>query len=477
MEEPTAETTNRSSAQTEKLRLHASTYVVLLLTAVLLFLLNVPGGQTVQFGLHPYEPWREPSPEDRTAMIIRAYNSRRIMNSELLVHGWPTTWLVRDRRWYKTSGGWRDTKVWSFSEDLLHSYPARLALNIVVSLALMAAVGIVFERWRRRRRHLWQQTIRDWLGFIAVIAAAIAIGLKTTRDFRDERAALNEVGRGIDPAWLQGLRETQGDVYQSAGPYGLPALLGRRWLGSTVQLDVAAEHLEQLTRFPHLRALRIEDVRLGDPRLSVLAGLKKLELLFVERSYPTPPPGKDNSGPNDDRSSAQLLAWLHELPHLEVLRLDNCAVGDESARAIADLQNLRILVLDDAAALTDDGLAAIAECKNLEVLDLRVGKAITSAGVQRLSSLASLLILKLDGSTSLDDSSIDALKTLTTLEEFEANCSAMSAQGIERFAQLPHLRRLKLINVPDDSAVVRLQAKRPDMHIQSASSIVPAQNP
>ena len=197
--------------------LHASTYVVLLLTATVLFLLNVPGLRTADFGIHPYEPWRDRLPEEKTKIGARAVKTKQIMTDDLLVHGWPTKWLVREARWYRTaSGGWRATKIWSLRESLRHFYPASLGLNIFVSLVVVAAVALVFERWRRRRRHLWQQTIRDWLGFIALAGAAIAIGLKTARNYRDEQVALSTVRRDAE-GLLYGLREAQGQVYQSSG--------------------------------------------------------------------------------------------------------------------------------------------------------------------------------------------------------------------------------------------------------------------
>ena len=115
--------------------------LVLLITATVLFLLNVPGLRTADFGIHPYAPWRDRLPEEKTKIGARAVNSKRIMTDHLLVHGWPTTWLVREVRWYRTSGGWRDTEIWSFREDLRHFYPAFLGLNIFVSLVLVAAVG------------------------------------------------------------------------------------------------------------------------------------------------------------------------------------------------------------------------------------------------------------------------------------------------------------------------------------------------
>jgi hypothetical protein len=316
-------------------------------------------------------------------------------------NGWPATWLVREIRWYRapTIRRWRETKVWSFNEDLRHFYPGRLTVNIIVGLALLAAIGLLFERWRRRRRHLGQQTTRDWLGFITVVGIALAVGLKAVRDYRIERTALNTVAPGFDSI-LRGSYHAQRKVYlSSGGPIGLRDLFGRRWFERTVQLDIPAKHVEHLASFPHLRVLRVQQARLGDRQWLVLGGLKQLELLWLEGVKPASPPGKHNDESNDDQSLAQLLDHLEGLTRLEVLRLDHCAFGDQSARALSANQNLRVLVVNSATALTNEGLAALAQCKNLEVLDLQVGQGITSAGVQLVKQLPRLRILKLDGAT------------------------------------------------------------------------------
>ena len=167
------------------------------------------------------------------------------------------------------------------------------------------------------------------------------------------------------------------------------ALFGKRWFARTNSSTFreafrAPDQISPSARF------RIEDVRLTDPHLSVLAGFKKLELLRLEQAYPASLPSKDVSGPNDDQAVAQMLGYLHGLDRLEVLRLENFAFGDESSLAVTELPGLRILVVDDAAELTDDGLAALADCKNLEILNLDVGHRITSDGLRQLAARAPL---------------------------------------------------------------------------------------
>ncbi|MEX2139657.1 MAG: hypothetical protein WD894_10375 [Pirellulales bacterium] len=405
-------------------RLHLSTYVVLVLTATALFFLNVPGERTTEFGVYPYDRLHERTVEDDPGIVIVSGNTWQIRVNHLLVHGWPGTWLVRDVRGHddpETSES-RDTRIWSFSEDLRQFYPGRLAVNIAVGIAVTAAVGVIFECWRRRRRRLWQQTIWDWLVLMAAVGVATAFAIKTAREYQEERA-------GLSGADLLAALENDPDTFEiyqligfvtrtSGGPSWLRELLGDAWppwFERTVQLDVSPDRLEYLSNFPNLRALRINTVRLDDDRLSVLSSLSQLELLFVERG--TILAGFVDRDPNYDTAVAQLLGYLEGLDRLAVLRLDSCAFGNESARAVTALPMLRILVVDDAGGLTDDGLAAIAQCERLEVLDLRVGDRITSEGIAHLRSLPQLRILKLRDSTGLDDTPIDALKMQRALEE------------------------------------------------------------
>jgi len=122
---------NGSIAARPWYRLHVSTYVVLVLTATAIFLLNIPGERTAEFGLYPYEPWRDRTEEFKDRIVIFSGNDRQIAVQHLLVHGWPTTWLVRDIGPHEdpATGELRDTKTWSFSEDLRSFYPGALVVN------------------------------------------------------------------------------------------------------------------------------------------------------------------------------------------------------------------------------------------------------------------------------------------------------------------------------------------------------------
>jgi hypothetical protein len=406
-------------------RLHASTYVMLLLTAAVLLLLNVPGQRIIEFSLYPYERQPEVMLQKQTPLVLVGRHKRQINISHGLAHGWPCTWLVRDAREHKDArtGKSRDTKIWSFTEDYRRFYPGWLAGNIATGLATTAAAGLLFERWRRKRRRIWQQTTCDWLMLIAAVGAATAYALKTARDYQHEREGRRALGMPgsleNDPDSAE-LFERLGVVTRTTGgPTWLQELLGERrvpWFDRTVQLGVFADRLDHLARFSKLRALTIHGLRLNDERISHLSQLERLELLYLDRASasqiaaPVELAGDtDPDSPNDEQAVARLLGYLVGLNRLEELRLDTRAFGDEAARIVSAFPKLRILIVDRADALTDDGLAALSKCKNLEVLDLGLSKRITSNGLRHLAALPHLKLLALP--QSVDHKSVEDLQS------------------------------------------------------------------
>ena len=80
-------------------RLHASTYVILLLTAGVLFFLNVPGQRSIEYSLYPYHRQPQIVLLEREAPLVTGGRLGRQFNvRHHLVHGWPCTWLLRDLR-------------------------------------------------------------------------------------------------------------------------------------------------------------------------------------------------------------------------------------------------------------------------------------------------------------------------------------------------------------------------------------------
>jgi hypothetical protein len=392
-------------------RFHASTYIVLLLTAAMLGLLNVPGRRTVDFALHPYERQKPVVLKSETPLVLVGRHKRQIQINHSVVHGWPVIWLMRDVREHPDpqTGGSRETGIWSFSEDLRKFYPKALAINVALALALTASVALLFESWRRKRRRLWQQTIRDWLVLIAVVGGTTVFVLKTAREYQRDRDGLSALGYletfQNDPDAAE-LFERLGVITRTrGGPTWLQELLGDGslpWLDRTIQLAVFPDHLEHLSKFPDLRALTVDGLRLTDESLSNLSQLKQLELLFLRRaSAQVLAPGTtlaehaDPDSSNDEQAVAQLVGQLGALNRLQQLRLDTRAFGDKAAHVVSAFSKLRVLIVDHADALTDDGLAAIAQCKNLEVLDLGLGKWIANNGLVHLAALPRLKLLSL----------------------------------------------------------------------------------
>ena len=211
-------------------RLHASTYVVLVAAAAVLFLLNVPGQYTVH--IDPVRPatWRAPS-----------------KHAERIEHGWPWTYLVRTDRRYddQASGQSRSTRIWSLTEERVAFWPGELAKNVVAACGVLIACLAGWEYWRRQRRRIWQLHITDVFVITALVATALWYGLKTKREFEREIIALRHLGIAVedDGALTAGTwnLEEYGFRRSRGGPSWLRELLRKKfphWWDRTVAHNV-----------------------------------------------------------------------------------------------------------------------------------------------------------------------------------------------------------------------------------------------
>jgi hypothetical protein len=437
-------------------RLHASTCVVLLFTAAVLFLLNVPGQRRVRADGIPVTPLPVFS-------MVRGQ----------IEHGWPLAYVVRDdpdNDLSATGGHAKD--LWSLQTEVLSFSPVRLAGNLAIAAALLLSVGVAFEWRRRRRATIWQLSVLDLLALIALVAGATAYVIGGLRDFEHEQGALREMRLAADDddrsvsAHSRAVIESLALIslrYQHSGPHWLRSLVGDRWpvkFDRVVWVTAGTNQIQVASKLTGLRGLElyIDSREEHFAELSRLSGLEALAIDFNGES-----PGK-----YDDRQVAAMLTHASQLPRLETLCVTANGFGDRSAEVVSRFPRLWRLLVEPCVNLTDDGLAALSRCPTLEVLDVSAA-AVTDVSIRRLRVLPRLRILKLP-CTTLNTELISELKAHPCLAELHCSGS-IAAEDISHLAELPHLRRLRFVDfLPDTegrAALKRLEAARPDVKVEA----------
>ncbi len=330
------------------------------------------------------------------------------------------------------------------------------------------------------------------LAYLAGCTALEELNLSTSRKIR---------GDGL--AHLQGLTSLRKLL--------LPAQT--RLTGPQLQFLTAMTDLESLTfavaepAYPKLRALirklglkevNLTQVSLSNHKLTVLKGLKNLEVIRLGmegtlgdrgflalkefanlKTLIVPMYSGSNAGLEALRflgniESLELygpfitdagLSGLAACSKLEQVRLDRLKISDIGLGALRGLPKLLTLGLSETG-VTDRGLGTIAELKDLEALDLSRTK-VTDAGVARLKEMEELRILLLNSAavtgggfkglemkrlmhlglndTRVDDAGLAAIGHLTTnLRTLELARTEVTGAGL---AALPSLRELADIDL------------------------------
>ena len=227
----------------------------------------------------------------------------------------------------------------------------------------------------------------------------------------------------------------------------------------------------ELVDLPELTALVLDDAPVDD---AVLAGLQlSLVRLYLART------GIDDAG------IAKLVAGQ---PHLEVLDVEGCAIGNASLSAIAQLADLH--ALDVAGTNIDDtGGPALGSLAKLEILDLghtKIG-AKTIAAIRPLAlrelfvpqtrvgkEIATLAgyapgLVRFDATTLASeykptDADLGWLASAPNLVEAGMSGSQVHDKLVMAIAALPELREIRVANTPITIAAIRAIAKRTELH-------------
>jgi hypothetical protein len=187
-------------------------------------------------------------------------------------------------------------------------------------------------------------------------------------------------------------------------------------------------------------------------------------------------------------SLAQQMAAVRS-GEADEIRVELTAFTEGEFQALAGLENLRTLILDDPTAfLSPAALAAFDDLPRLEHLRVR-GGGLGDSALAQIARLKSLRILNLPRA-QFADAALTHLQALPALEQLRFGSPHVTDAGMTTIAALPALKRLHLINIPltdaglatlaaipqleslyidggqfSDAALDDLFRRRPDLHV------------
>jgi len=381
-------------------------------------------------------------------------------------YGWPLIWHWHNLFFSPGPGG---IVSWDYSAS-------RLAGNLAMWLAMLAAVGGACEWLLRRHRPPLRWSLRTMLAAVGLLAVCCAwcAAVRNRANLQDSIIAA--------------VKEEGGDVLvERRGPKWLDFVVAdrfrRRIIGVEMQMTaghtLAEEFVVELRGLPRLQYLEINVEQLTPRMAAALADMRQLRSLGIQQ--------ETRLKFHDEPIPHECLADIGKLNQLEVLHLGNMKISGEDLECLAGLTNLKSLSWEGAViageslgnlvALTnlkslrlcriycDDDepgaeepetnhapplLAHLPALPRLEAIDL----SNSEVGDRDLRHLAGLHCLKsLDLSyTDVTDEGLAELASLQSLEDLEIDDNMVSAAGIESLLALRHLKALHMYRSYDKSA-------------------------
>ncbi len=186
--------------------------------------------------------------------------------------------------------------------------------------------------------------------------------------------------------------------------------------------------VDALLTQPSLEHLDLIGAELTDDGLRRLSeGLPAMRRLLIDHTKVTP----------------KGLRHVANFKALENLRCYGMKVGDEAARSLAQLQELRKLTGD--IALTDAGVQSLGALTYLESISLE-GLGVTDASMPVLAAMPGLKDLSLQH-TAVTDKGFERLAGLKKLERIQLTGGQVTTRCVETLATMPALRRVGLMDL------------------------------
>lgn len=373
-------------------RLHRSTWIALLLLAVLLTIVVVPG--EVQHGS-----------QGSYGLLL------------WLQHGWPWPYLERWHEFpYPTQAAdllpvpsWMNAWAWPGQGRAERFVLTNLVRDILIAGLLLVLFMITFEWGRHRReRPVSQWTLRELLLAVTLLACLLATWQVSRSRLADEETV------------LQGMRALAATSGGSIGP-DRPSYIGPVWLSRLLSCrSWAFQARDTVTYRKDSSPVTAADI---EPLLPSLARLKYLDCFCIATD-------------SDVEESA--LRAIAAVPGITSLGLysdnDSLRISGDELRALSGMKNLRTLNLSRCLEIRDSGL--LRDLTNLERLDI-VGLNIDDPRLAFLTAMKNLQSLGLH-CIPCDDRAVDSICRLEKLQRVTISHTGISKEAIDRLrAALP----------------------------------------
>lgn len=329
-------------------RLHAFSWVVLLLASAVMILIVVPGERYADYNARLWHEsdelywlWLEQNPGYQGAFFE-------------WFHGWPLTYLHRgaavdlvpntvepeNLRFNGWPLSWSTRWAWRFDGEIRRFYPLALLCNVLVTTLVIVCVAGAVECFRRRRGGWFRFRVIDALAVVLVACAMLTWWTSWKRGQLAEADNVKALKLGIGqrqlayrgPLWLRRLVGTSGP-------------LNRFYRTNGMRLDAGFlddEDWQRLSELRYLETLELSCRKFDQATIEHLSHLPALSNLVLQS--PLKPQGSHFAGP-----------WVDT---------------DFSTLDMSKLDRVRCLDLSFGNLMFEDLLAGFHPPPNLESLDL-----------------------------------------------------------------------------------------------------------
>jgi hypothetical protein len=216
--------------------------------------------------------------------------------------------------------------------------------------------------------------------------------------------------------------------------------------GATLVDDDGMKHVAKMK---NLKALLLDFLWISEAGLEQLAGLDKLEELYLAKTLV-----------GDDA-----LATMSQFPRLKKLRVSQCQFENDGLAHLAKVTTLEDLDLSENNQINDLGMPHLSDLKQLKRLNLW-RTYVGDPGVENLAGLAAMEWLNLDNSQISDDC-LKHLSGMSKLSFLHLGSTLVSDAGLPALKGLSSLKDLKVTRTAvTEEGVAELKKSLPDTEIQ-----------